>query len=74
MLIVSSSASAPRHAYSALFVLDREVLSSLTLILSTDKIGNLLILCLFDGRFVALIPCTETILLNIVDACKKFIE
>ena len=52
---------------SSRLVRNRELLSRSALILSTDEVGDLLVLGLFDGRFVVLLALTESILLDCID-------
>ena len=51
-----------------LLVLDRDVTSGLALVLPTDEVRDLFVLGLLNSRFVALVPRTQSILLDHVDA------
>lgn len=51
-----------------LLILNGKVLANVTLILTTNEIGDLFILCLFDGGFVVLWAGTHEFFLGEVDA------
>lgn len=54
---------------SSLLVFDGEIRASRVLVLSTDKVANLLVLGLLDGRLVVLGALAEDLFLDKVDAC-----
>jgi hypothetical protein len=65
----STSALCPHAStITSLFVRNGEVLASLTLVLATDEVRNLLVLSLLDGALVVLLALTEEVLLDVVDA------
>ena len=49
---------------SSLLVFNRDIPASSTLVLATNEIRNLLILCLLNCRLIILRSLSETILLN----------
>lgn len=62
-------ASCPHSSTIAnLFVRNGEVLASLTLVLATDEVRDLLVLGLLDGALIVLRALTEELLLDVVDA------
>lgn len=69
VLIVAKGISRTSLAKPCWLVLDGEVLPSSALVLGTNKVGNLFVLCLLYSRLVVLRPLTEDVLLNSVDPC-----
>ena len=55
---------------SSLLILDRHIRAGRTLVLAADKVRNLLVLGLLDGRLVVLWALTEHLFLYEVDACE----
>jgi len=51
-----------------LLVLDWNILSGCSLVLSTNEVGNLLILCLFNGRLVVLLALAHDVLLDVINS------
>lgn len=53
------------------FVGDRELFAAGVLVLSTDEVGDLLVLGLLHGVLVALLALAQELLLDEVDACEE---
>lgn len=49
-------------------ILDRDIATSGALVLATNEVGDLLVLCLLDGTLVVLWTLAEEFLLDEVDA------
>lgn len=65
--VVAPSARNLFFITTSLFVLEGHVLAGSTLVLSADKVANLLVLCLLERRLVVLRTLTEELFLDKVD-------